>query len=124
MYYLIIKTNTSYRGISAAGWRARPQAAAHFATHIIALQAVPFVSAFARLRKVTSNFVMNVFLPIRPSVHLPVCPPAWNNGAPTRPTFIKFDEYFPKMWKKIQFALQSDTKLVLYMKTNIRGLEL
>jgi hypothetical protein len=68
LYYFIIQTNTSCQGTSVAEWRARPQAAAHYATRIIPLQAVPFVRAFAKLRKVNSNLVMTVSLPIYPSI--------------------------------------------------------
>jgi hypothetical protein len=68
MYYFITQANTAYQGISVAEWPARPQVAAHFAARVIPLQAVLFVSAFAKLRKVTSIFFMTVSLPIRPSI--------------------------------------------------------
>jgi hypothetical protein len=79
-YYFIMQTNTEYQWISVAEWRGRPQAAPHFATPIIPLQAVPFVSAFAKVRKVTSNSVMSVSLPIRPSVLPFICPSAHLHG--------------------------------------------
>ena len=82
---------------SVAEWGERPQASVHLATRIITL--VPFLGAFAKLRKATVNC-----LSARPYVY----PPTWNNAAPTRPIFIEFDEYTLKMCEKIQFALQSD----------------
>jgi hypothetical protein len=45
-------------------------------------QNMHFVGAFAILRKATINFVMSVYLSVRPS--------AWNNSAHTGRTFIKF----------------------------------
>jgi hypothetical protein len=40
---------------------------------------LPFLGAFAKLRKATISFVMSV------------CPSAWNNWVPTERIFIKFD---------------------------------
>ena len=42
-----------------------------------------FLGMFEELQNATISFIM--------SVHLPVCPSAWNNLAPTGRIFMKFD---------------------------------
>jgi len=44
-----------------------------------------FLGALAKLRKAIISFVM--------SVCLSICPSAWNNWAPTRRIFLKFDNF-------------------------------
>jgi len=46
------------------------------------------LGAFAKFRKVTTDFVM--------SIRVFFCPSAWNNSAPTRRAFMKIDIGFFK----------------------------
>jgi hypothetical protein len=55
---------------------------------ILFIKAALFLGAFAKLQKATFSFVMSA---VCLSVSLPVCPPAWNNSAPTGWIFMKFD---------------------------------
>ena len=61
-----------------------------------------FQVLFAKLRRTTISFVM--------SVRLSVSLSAWNNSAPTRHIFMKFDisEFFENLYRKNQISLQSD----------------
>ena len=65
------------------------------------------LDAFANLQKATISFV--IFLRLYLSVCLPARPSAWNNSAPTRRIFMKFDIWsFSKSVEKIQVPLKSD----------------
>jgi hypothetical protein len=58
-----------------------------------------FLGAFAKSQKATLSFVM--------SVHLS----AWNNSAPTRQTFMKFNTYFLKYADKFQVSSKPDNNI-------------
>jgi hypothetical protein len=72
-----------------------------------------FLGAFAKLRKAT------IFFSPCPSV----CPPAWNNSAPTRRIFTKFDiwRFHPKICRENFIKIVQEYR-VLYMTTNIHFL--
>jgi len=76
----------------------------------------------ANLRKAVISFIMSVPLSICPSV----LPSAWDNSGPTGRIFMRFDisVFFEKLSHSSRFIKIWEEKLLLYMKTNVRGLEL
>jgi len=68
--------------------------------------AFSFVGEFAKLRRGTISFIMFVCPSVRPSVPLS----SWNNSAPTRRIFMKYDIgiFFPKSFEEIPVLLKSD----------------
>jgi hypothetical protein len=75
---------------------------------------IKILVAFAKLRKATISFVMSacmsVSLPVCQSVCLSAPPYVFNNSAPTRRIFMKFDisSFFRKYFEKLQVSLKSN----------------
>ena len=77
----------------------------------IASSTLHFLGAFPKLRTAIISFVkyacylsLSPFLSLSLSLYLSVCPPAWNNWAPTVRIFMKFDIYMfvENLWRKFK----------------------
>jgi hypothetical protein len=74
-----------------------------------------FLSSFANLRKGTLNFIMS----LRLYACLPACL-SWNNSAPTRQVFMKFDIWVNQLINQfINQLMHSVIQIVVYVKIYI-----